>query len=232
VKEFENLVGRRIGSLLVIGIHKVSRNGGKSWRCKCDCGNECIKSGSALRAGKKLTCGKCKYGVYKFDGDSALCSLPDGSQFVIDNQDYPLVSKYQWRITPHGYFMGTNGSGERIFLHRLIMNPPEGKFVDHVDCNKANCRRSNMRICDKTQNNRNIGLQKNNQCGYKGVYWAADRSKWRAEITVDRRHIHIGSFDTAEEAADAYDEMCLLYFGEFARTNAMLNENEQRKMAV
>lgn len=79
-----------------------------------------------------------------------------------------------------------------------------------------------MRLCDYAGNARNVCIQKNNKCGLKGVYWADDRKKWRAEITVDRRHIHIGSFDTREEAARAYDSYALHYFGEFARTNEMM----------
>jgi len=93
-------------------------------------------------------------------------------------------------------------------------------FIDHIDGNKGNCCKSNLRICRQTDNNRNVGVKSNNQCGYKGVYWASDRGKWRSEITVDRKHIHIGSYDTAEEAARAYDKYALFYFGEFAKTNA------------
>lgn len=79
-----------------------------------------------------------------------------------------------------------------------------------------------MRLCDSAGNARNIRTQKNNKSGLKGVYWASDRSKWRAEITVDRQKIHIGSFDSPGEAARAYDKYALRYFGEFAKTNAML----------
>lgn len=149
--------------------------------------------------------------------------LPKGAFFLIDIQDYPLVSRYRWTRRKEGYFVASCGKrNSHIMLHRLIMNPPSGVLVDHIDGDPANCRRSNMRLCDSAGNARNVRTQRNNKCGLKGVYWADDRKKWRAEITVNRRHIHIGSFETGEEAARAYDKYALRYFGEFAKTNEML----------
>ena len=87
-----------------------------------------------------------------------------------------------------------------------------------------------MRLTDYAGNARNIHTQKNNKCGLKGVYWASDRNKWRAEITADGRHIHIGSFDIREEAARAYDQYALSYFGEFAKTNEMMGKITPRAL--
>ena len=218
-----NLKGRKFGNLVVLQKHKQSRNGGASWICKCVCGRETIVNGYDLVSGKKTTCSACNYGKYCFFLEYVECKLPTGMRFVIDRTDYPLVSHYKWVANRAGYFLASTGQrDEHIFLHRLIMNPPAGLYVDHIDGDKSNCRRSNLRICTKTENNRNVGLTSNNQSGYKGVHWAADRGKWRAEITVDRDHIRIGSFDSAEEAARAYDEYALFCFGEYAKTNKML----------
>ena len=107
------------------------------------------------------------------------------------------------------------------------MNLSDGEYVDHIDGNRGNCRKKNMRTCSQTENNRNTGNQRNNQCGFKGVHWAADRGKWRSDITVNRKHIHLGSFDSPIEAAQAYDRAAFLYFGEFARTNEMLGNYER-----
>lgn len=218
----EDLTGRKFGDLTVLGVNKVSMNGGASWRCRCECGRECVMTGKALLRRKIAGCGKCSYGQYEFYDDYVECTLLNGAKFQIDKDDYEKVSRYRWHETASGYFMGQIGRNHRIFLHRLVMPVEEGYRVDHRDLNKANCRKANLRICTSTENNRNTPLQENNQCGFKGVYWASDRSKWRAEITVDRNHIHLGSFDTAEEAARAYDSASVEYFGDYARTNDAL----------
>ena len=233
--EIKELRGQKFGDIYVVDKHKQSRNGGASWICQCGCGRVVILNGSDILSGKRKNCGACNYGVYKFHDDYAECILPCGNRFSIDLEDYPLVSQYRWVTNPAGYFLTSLGSkNEHQFLHRLIINPPDGKLVDHIDGDKSNCRRENLRICTQKENNRNVGLTSNNRSGYKGVHWAADRGKWRSEITVDGKHIRIGSFETAEDAARAYDEYALFYFGEFAKTNAMLGllSKEAKKVAV
>lgn len=223
VYETDDLTDRLFGELKVLWRHKRSRNGAASWMCRCSCGRLCTAGGAALLHGRKKNCGDCNFGHYFFYPGYVECVLPSGKRFQIDPGDYPQVAKYRWVTNAAGYFVASLGSrSNHIFLHRLIMNPPDGTFVDHVDGDKANCRRRNMRLCSRTENNRNVGLQQNNQCGYKGVYWASDRRKWRAEITVGRKHIHIGSFDSPIEAAQAYDQAAIAYFGEYAKTNEML----------
>ena len=219
----EDLKGKRLGDLRIIGKHKQSNNGGASWICQCSCGRKTVLSGYDLFTRKQQNCGACNYGTYKFYDDYAECVLPTGESFIIDSEDYCLVSKYRWVSNRSGYFLASTGErNSHVFLHRMVIEPPDDMFVDHIDGNKSNCRKSNLRICSQTDNNRNVGVKSNNRCGYKGVYWASDRGKWRTEITVDRKHIHIGSFETAEEAARAYDKCALFYFGEYAKTNEML----------
>ena len=221
--ETEDLCGRQFGELKVSALHNRSPNGGASWLCRCSCGRTCSVGGKALIKGHKRNCGDCNFGHYFFYSDYVECVLPTGERFQIDVDDYPIVSRYKWVTNKAGYFVASIGMrDDHVFLHRLVMDPPEDAFVDHIDCNKSNCCKSNLRICSQTENNRNVGLQQNNRCGFKGVYWASDRGKWRAEITVDRKHIHLGSFDSAIEAAKAYDKAAVQHFGAFAKTNEML----------
>ena len=221
--ETDDLTDRCFGNLTVLWLQKRSRNGGASWLCRCSCGRLCTVGGASLLKGIKKSCGECNYGHYYMRSGYMECVLPSGDCFQIDCDDYPLVAQFKWVTNTAGYFVASLGRRENhIFLHRLIMKPADGEFVDHIDGDKGNCRRSNMRLCSQTENNRNIGLQENNQSGYKGVHWASDRGKWRADITVDRKHIHLGSFDSPTKAAQAYDEAALKYFGPFAKTNEML----------
>jgi len=106
-------------------------------------------------------------------------------------------------------------------MHRAITKAPSGKTVDHVNGNKQDNRRVNLRVCKLGLNCANRTVQTNNKSGYKGVNWLTKNRKWRAEIMVDKKHIHLGLYEDKEEAALAYDIAALNYFGPFARCNIL-----------
>lgn len=115
-------------------------------------------------------------------------------------------------------------------MHRIILARKLGREllptekVDHEDGNGLNNRRSNLRLATTTQNNRNRGLQAHNTSGFKGVNWDERLQKYRAKITVNRKCIHLGMFDTAQEAADAYDGAACLCHGRFAKLNSEIEK--------
>lgn len=108
-------------------------------------------------------------------------------------------------------------------LHRLVMNAKEGEHVDHINGDKLDCRRENLRLCTHGENSRNRRMSKANASGRKGVHWRRRVGKWRAQIMLNGKHIHLGDFHCREEAAAAYDRAAAELHGEFARTNAMLS---------
>jgi hypothetical protein len=121
-----------------------------------------------------------------------------------------------------GYHMiRIDGAAHRA--HRLAWLHVHGEHpigeIDHINGNPADNRIVNLRQCSHAQNTRNVARRRN-RWGFKGIY--RHRSKWRAEITVNGRRIHIGVYSTPQEAADAYDEAARLHHGEFARTNAQM----------
>jgi hypothetical protein len=91
---------------------------------------------------------------------------------------------------------------------------PRGE-IDHRNGDRADNRIANLRECSRAENARNVTSR--NPSGFKGV--RRDDSRWRASITVNGKRIHLGTFDTAEKAAAAYDKAARRYHGEFARTN-------------
>lgn len=133
-----------------------------------------------------------------------------------------------WFVNSRGYVVN-NGSGNYAFqrLHRIVMSRMLGRalgrweLVDHIDGDKLNNRRENLRLSNNSENSFNKDLPAHNTTGYKGVYRATRGSKlpWQAAITVNRRKQHLGSFPTAEEAARAYDEAARQIAGPFARGN-------------
>ncbi|MBE3141457.1 MAG: HNH endonuclease [Thermoplasmata archaeon] len=105
-----------------------------------------------------------------------------------------------------------------IYIHRLIMNAPHGIDVDHIDMDKLNNQRGNLRLCTRSQNMMNSGKRANNVSGYKGVSLVGGKYI-RAQIRVNGEKIHLGNFPDSISAAKAHDEVARKYHGEFARTN-------------
>jgi hypothetical protein len=141
---------------------------------------------------------------------------------VIDAANLDKVRGRRWCVTVSGYAVARIG-GKISYMHRMILPPPEGYVVDHVDGDRLNNRASNLRACKQIDNTRNRPvLSKNNSSGYKGVSRTAD-GKWRARIWKNRNEIRLGNYETAEEAAAAYNKAAIDLHGEFAALN-IINE--------
>lgn len=109
------------------------------------------------------------------------------------------------------------------FLHRLIFeNIEENKYVDHINGDKSDNRRSNLRLVTKDQNRWNSSSQKGNYSSkYKGVSWNKAQKKWIATCMFNKKYNYLGSFDCEILAAKKYNEFALSCYGEFARLNVI-----------
>lgn len=148
--------------------------------------------------------------------------LTRGAVALVDDADYPWLSQWKWQVSPKGYASRTSGSkGNRkhISLHRFIMDAPNGAEIDHINRNKLDNRRCNLRFVTREQNMANRDKRKQGTSAYKGVRFRASISKWEARIKCNRQEIYLGCFTSEIEAARAYDRAALEYFGEFARLN-------------
>jgi hypothetical protein len=112
-------------------------------------------------------------------------------------------------------------SGKRTYLHRIILGTPPSLYTDHKDRNGLNNKLSNLRVATKSQNAANIGLIKTNTSGFKGVHKGVrgNYTFWRAEITVNGKHMVLGQRKNLLEAVKLYDDAAKKYFGEFAKVN-------------
>lgn len=154
----------------------------------------------------------------------------DNQKFIIDVEDYDKIKAYQWYVKDNGYVFSsktkTHGS---IYLHKLILNFPT-EHIDHINKDKLDNRKSNLRICKQYQNNRNknkmttrtcstdyIGVNKYSTCRYsKRKQRIITYTYYRAYIRIDNKHIHIGNYDNLEDALIARLKAEYKYFGEYA----------------
>lgn len=131
-----------------------------------------------------------------------------GYTIMVDEEDYDrLVAIGGWNVDTRGYAVTDkviDGKRTIIDMHRLLHPPAKGFVVDHINQNKLDNRKSNLRDATKSLNALNSGMWGHNKSGYKGVSWSKQAKKWRATINVQKKQIHLGFFDTPEEAHQAY----------------------------
>jgi len=138
---------------------------------------------------------------------------------LIDDRDYDVVSQYRWYVHSTGCAYGKALRNRiPVRMHRLIMNPPSDMFIDHIDHNRLNNQRSNLRICTREQNQAN-SFPKAGTSRFKGIYFDKKYNVWRAQITMNRKKIYLGAFENETDAAEAYDKKAIELKGEFALTN-------------
>jgi len=160
---------------------------------------------------------KCPMIVIHFDAYSKVLNpnTKHKTEFLIDNDDLDKVmSLAYWSATSHGYIHCRTKDGKILYLHRFIINAPDGAIVDHKNSNKTDCRKENLRLCTQSENTRNRTKRKIGTSKYKGVYWNKDQNKWEVKIAI--------LFDSEEKAALVYNELATKYFGEFAKLNDIL----------
>lgn len=149
--------------------------------------------------------------------------LPNGYQALIDEADWPMVQGLTLYRGTNGYVyfsMGSLETHKTQTLHSLLLGPHKGRHIDHINGDKLDNRRENLRVATHSQNQVNRkSLNKNNRSGARGVSFAPNRSPlkpWRVQITVDGKNIHLGQFGSKEDAISArrlaeqehYGELC------------------------
>jgi hypothetical protein len=144
--------------------------------------------------------------------------LSNGARCLVDESDSQSVQRFNWYQDGHGY-AHTQSNYKFIKMHRLITGAKPGEEVDHVNGNRLDNRRANLRICSRTENARAFQKKRIGTSTYRGVSFCRPTGRWRAQITVNKKSINLGRYFSDADAALAYNTAALEFFGEFAVLN-------------
>lgn len=147
-------------------------------------------------------------------GDHAFAETSRRGVALVSPQDAPLLEQ-RWQLHPRGYAQNRSGK-----LHRAILRAPEGKLVDHINHDRLDCRRPNLRLATDAQsvrNRRKLRRRGNPASRYIGVH--RNGNGWIARISIDGVRKSVGTYASQKAAALAYDEAASRFVGEFAQLN-------------
>lgn len=139
--------------------------------------------------------------------------LPIGYRINVASTGYARLLKSTGKKHPSGAYIY-----DEIYLHRYIMKPRKGYQVDHINGNRLDNRKENLRICVNGSNSRNKGQFSG---AYKGVHFASKQNKWVAQITKNYKMHHLGTFVSPEDAAIAYNKAAKRLHGKYAFINVL-----------
>lgn len=222
-----NEIGNKYGKLTVID-YATSINKRTVWKCKCDCGNICEVKGKYLRNGDTTSCGcvskervrqmglnNKKPNKIIVENDLVKIFFHNTEKFFIcDLQDLDLVKNKTWFESESGYAR-TLDNNKYKFFHNYIIPHDNNMCCDHINGERLDNRRCNLRLVTKQQNALNSKKYKNNTSGYTGVY--KRNNSWVAYIYYKKQYINIGSFKSKEEAIAARQQKEIELFGEYRR---------------
>jgi hypothetical protein len=239
--------GERYGNLCVESIIKESMFNNDSYvnpstykyKCYCTCGNTREVTKRALKEGKTFACKKCqaenkhkehiKGNNITIEGSIVKVKFNTNSKYIlIDKEEYNTIKNYTWVLKGNGYAHTRIGrsfgldNAKWVYLHDMILkNKPEGYMIDHINGNRLDNRKENLRFVTPSQNSSNVE-RKVGKSNVLGVW--EYKNNWQAMIRVSGKRIYLGYFNNKENAVKARKEAEEKYFGEFSYDNSRNKE--------
>lgn len=143
--------------------------------------------------------------------------LTKGHSTLVDKEDYEDLIQYSWSVTKDGYAQRSSVKGEfkgyrPVRMHRHILKAKTGQIVDHINGNRLDNRRANLRIVSPRQNALNRPSKTQRGATFQ-------HGKWVSQITINYENLYLGRYNTKEEAMRAYDKAAKKHLGKFANQN-------------
>lgn len=167
--------------------------------------------------------------------------LTKGQSVLVDDEDYLWLNQYHWYYggnyavrRKYLYILNGKQVSQTILMHRLIMDVldnPDIK-VDHINGNKLDNRRCNLRLCNDMENSWNSVGNAESSSKFKGVHYYKRYGNYQAYIQADGEFMHLGYYSKEEAAAMAYNKMAIKLHGEFAKLNNISCDNYEEYRIV
>ena len=235
IGNFEDLTGKKFNRLTVLEPNHFEETNYKRqkrklyWKCQCDCGNICYVASAPLKSGKVKSCGclkserikETKHKTNKYDLESEEYGIGYASnsnrRFIFDKDDYDKIKDVCW--LDDGRYIAGYINGKSVRLHNFLMpnvSMKNGIYVDHINRDKYDDRRQNLRYVTPTENARNSSMTRLNTSGVTGVWWSNKDNYWVVQIDCGdgkTKTISTTKNATFEEAVKLRLEAELKYFG-------------------
>lgn len=209
-KTRKDLTGKKFGRLTVLSFHH--SNDGAYWLCECECGERRVVNSYSLTSGHTKSCGcynreisgkkskeRAKRNRYEIDGGVVKVFFDNVDEyFICDADDLELVNSGSWYKGQIGY--AYSNARENTTFHKELMKPPQGMVVDHINRNKLDNRKSNLRIVTQASNTQNSDRKRPNKTGYHNVYYRKQNDKYVGVFTMNKKKYQVGTFKTPYEA--------------------------------
>ena len=146
---------------------------------------------------------------------------------LVDNEFYEKCKNHCWNLHYEGY-VETRIDKKVILLHNFLLDKNDKNTeIDHINRNRLDNRKYNLRVVTSSQNKINAGMYSNNTSGVTGVSWDKSRNKWHVMITVNKKHINLGRYDSLKEATQVRLDAEKKYHGEYTPIERREDLNEQ-----
>jgi len=205
-----DLTGNTYGRWIVLK-RAETKNHGHYWHCQCSCVNKTVKSvaGSSLIGGCSQSCGclnseltsirNKRYNEYDLTGNFGIGYDFNNSEFYFDKEDYEEIKDYCWIVDKKEKYVCTLIKNKRVRLHTLVIGKVKNKIIDHIDGNRPDCRKENLRFVTHHQNSLNKTSKPNTTSGIRGV--TLNKSgKWASKINYKGEVYRLGTYKNLEDA--------------------------------
>lgn len=155
---------------------------------------------------------------YDYDLNCCFAFACDGTRFIFDKEDADLVSSRGWHLSRRGYIAGKDHRRERP-LHKLMIPVDSGFDIDHINRDKTDNRRENLRVCRHQKNCFNQKIRSTNTSGFMGASFMKNAGKYECYIHYNGRKYYLGLFDSALDAAYMRDSAAKHFFGDYCNLN-------------
>lgn len=195
-----DMTGQKYGRLTAVGLDRIE-NSHTFWKFCCDCGKSVVIDGWSVRSGKIKSCGcynadrikkQRKFNEYEIIDGYVKVKLNDENYMLCDIEDWERFNGHYWYISDNGYAVCETMKTGALRFHKLVTGTTAEIIIDHINRNKLDNRKQNLRIADKKVNSINRDLQSNNTTGHAGVHFNKKSGKWNARVKVKGKVIWLG----------------------------------------